>query len=48
MLMDFADEKAEYIGRFSFWVETSEISDENAIKSVFLTAVGKEAFTPKP
>ncbi len=39
-----ADEIAEYIDRFNFWIDTKDTSDEKAIKGAFLTAVGKEAF----
>ncbi len=35
-----ADEVAEYIDRFNFWIDTRGTSDEKAIKGVFLTAVG--------
>ncbi len=41
----FADEIAEYIDRFNFWIGTKETSDDKAIKDAFLTAVEKEAFT---
>ncbi len=40
-----ADEIAEYIDRFNFWIDTKETSDDKAIKGAFLTAVRKEAFT---
>ncbi len=40
-----ADEIAEYIDGFNFWIDTKEISDDKAIKGAFLTAVGKETFT---
>ncbi len=40
-----ADEIAEYINRFNFWIDTKETSDDKAIKGAFPTAVGKEAFT---
>ncbi len=40
-----ADEIAEYIDRFNFWIDTKETSVDKAIKGAFLTAVGKEAFT---
>ncbi len=40
-----ADEVAEYIDRFNFWIDTRGTSDEKAIKGAFLTAVGKEAFS---
>ncbi len=40
-----ADEIAEYIDRFNFWIDTKETSDDKANKGAFLTAVGKEAFT---
>ncbi len=50
-----ADEVAEYIDRFNFWIDTRGTSDEKAIKGTFLTAVGKDAFSllrtlvyPKP
>ncbi len=50
-----ADEVAEYIDRFTFWIDTRGTSDEKAIKGAFLTAVGKDVFpfyelwsTPKP
>ncbi len=50
-----ADEVAEYIDRFNFWIDTREASDEMSIKGAFLTAVGEKAFTmprtlvyPKP
>ncbi len=39
-----ADEVAEYIDRFNFWIDTRGTSDEKAIKGAFLTAVGKDAF----
>ncbi len=39
-----ADEIAEYIDRFNFWIDTRETSDDKAIKGAFLMAVGKEAF----
>ncbi len=38
-----ADEVAEYIDWFNFWIETSGTNDE--IKGVFVTAVGKELFS---
>ncbi len=41
----FADDKEEYSDRFSFWIETRELSGENDIKGVFLPAFGKETFT---
>ncbi len=40
-----ADEVAEYIDRFNFWIDTRGTSDEKAIKGAFLTAVGKDAFS---
>ncbi len=32
-----ADEIAEYIDRFNFWIDTRGTSDEKAIKGAFLT-----------
>ncbi len=51
-----ADEAAEYIDRFDFWIDTRGTSDAKAIEGAFLTAVEKDAFsqqrelwsTPKP
>ncbi len=40
-----ADEVAEYIDRFNFWIDTRGTSDEKAIKGAFLTAVKKDAFS---
>ncbi len=40
-----ADEVAEYIDRFNFWIDTRGTSDETAIKGAFHTAVGKDAFS---
>ncbi len=40
-----ADEVAEYINRFNFWIDTRGTSDEKAIKGAFLTGVGKDAFS---
>ncbi len=40
-----ADEIADYIDRFNFWIDNKETSVDKAIKGAFLTAVGKEAFT---
>ncbi len=40
-----ADEVAEYIDRFQFWIDTRETSDAKAIKGAYLTAVGKDAFS---
>ncbi len=39
-----ADEVADYIDRFNFWIDTRGMGDEKAIKGTFLTAVGKYAF----
>ncbi len=41
----WAGEIAEYIDRFIFRIDTKESSGEKAIKGIFLTAAGKEAFT---
>ncbi len=38
-------EITEIIDRFYFWIDTRETSDDKAINSTFLTAVGKGAFT---
>ncbi len=40
------DKVAENIVRLNYWIDTRESSDAKAIKGAFLTAVGKEAFTP--
>ncbi len=40
-----ADEAAEYIDRFNFWVDTRGTIDEKAIKGAFLTAFGKDEFS---
>ncbi len=40
-----ADEVAEYIDRFNFWIDTRGTNDEKAIKGAFLTAAGKDAFS---
>ncbi len=40
-----ADEVAEYIDRFNFWIDTRGTNDEKAIKGAFLTAFGKDAFS---
>ncbi len=39
-----ADDVADYIDRFNFWIDTRGTSDEKAIKGN-LTAVGKDAFS---
>ncbi len=40
-----ADEVAEYINQFNFWIDTRGTSDEKAIRGAFLKAVEKGAFT---
>ncbi len=40
-----ANEITEYIDRSNFYIDTRGTSDGTTIKGVFLTAVGKEAFT---
>ncbi len=46
-----ADEVAEYIDRFNFWIDTRGTSDEKAIKGAFLKRSGRTYLpraTPKP
>ncbi len=40
-----ADEVAEYIDRFNFWIDTRGTSDGKSIKGDFLRAVGKDVFS---
>ncbi len=40
-----ADEVAEYIDWFNFWIDTRGTSDKKAIKGTYLAVVGKEAFS---
>ncbi len=40
-----ADEVAEYIDRFNFWIDTRGTSEEKTIKGTFITAFGKEALS---
>ncbi len=40
-----ADEVADYIDRFNFWIDTRGTSDEKVIKGAFFTAIGKHAFS---